>query len=89
MIASTKNDELFYDSMFSTHTMYNGYVHFYTRMVINRENKSFMTEQMTGKLFNDKPPVFFGLLYHSFGCSKIYFLDKERGFIRLRYDNRH
>ncbi|WP_299256744.1 hypothetical protein [uncultured Aquimarina sp.] len=62
----------------------------YTHMAINKgESKSFMTEQMTGKLFKDKPPVFFGLLYHSFGCSKIYFIEKERNFIRLRCDNRH
>ncbi|WP_299211626.1 type VI secretion system tube protein TssD [uncultured Aquimarina sp.] len=31
LIESTKNDELFYDWMFSTHTMYNGYVRFYKR----------------------------------------------------------
>lgn len=31
LIESTKNDELFYDWMFSTHTMYEGYVRFYKR----------------------------------------------------------
>jgi len=31
MVASTKNDELFYDWMFSTHIMNNGYVRFYKR----------------------------------------------------------
>ncbi|WP_299601065.1 type VI secretion system tube protein TssD [uncultured Aquimarina sp.] len=31
LVESTKNDELFYDWMFSTHTMYNGYVRFYKR----------------------------------------------------------
>ncbi|WP_298542351.1 type VI secretion system tube protein TssD [uncultured Aquimarina sp.] len=31
LIESSKNDELFYDWMFSTHTMYNGYVRFYKR----------------------------------------------------------
>ncbi len=31
LIESTKNDELFYDWMFSTHTTYNGYVRFYKR----------------------------------------------------------
>ncbi|WP_378184162.1 type VI secretion system tube protein TssD [Aquimarina sp. SS2-1] len=31
LIESTKDDELFYDWMFSTHTMYNGYVRFYKR----------------------------------------------------------
>ncbi|WP_405206383.1 type VI secretion system tube protein TssD [Aquimarina sp. LLG6339-5] len=31
LIESTKNDELFYDWMFSTHTMYNGYVRFFKR----------------------------------------------------------
>ncbi len=30
-IESSKNDELFYDWMFSTHTMYQGYVRFYKR----------------------------------------------------------
>ncbi|AXT50610.1 hypothetical protein D1818_07095 [Aquimarina sp. BL5] len=31
LIESTKNDELFYDWMFSTHTLYEGYVRFYKR----------------------------------------------------------
>ncbi|MBW1297000.1 type VI secretion system tube protein TssD [Aquimarina litoralis] len=31
LLESTKNDELFYDWMFSTHTTYNGYVRFYKR----------------------------------------------------------
>ncbi|AXT55403.1 hypothetical protein J8L88_05845 [Aquimarina sp. MMG015] len=31
LIESTKNDELFYDWMFSTHTTYNGYVRFFKR----------------------------------------------------------
>lgn len=31
LLESTRNDELFYDWMFSTHTVYNGYIRFYRR----------------------------------------------------------
>ncbi|WP_378184184.1 hypothetical protein [Aquimarina sp. SS2-1] len=61
----------------------------YTPMAIHGDNERLETEQMTGKLFKDRPSVFFGFLYHSFGCSKINFIDKDKNFVRLRCDNRH
>ncbi|MFD2909590.1 hypothetical protein ACFSX9_12705 [Flavobacterium ardleyense] len=48
-----------------------------------------LPEQWTGDLFKNKPPVFFGFLYQSFGCSAINFIEKPYNSIYLHCDNRH
>jgi hypothetical protein len=46
-------------------------------------------EQYAGILFNNLPPVIFGLQYESFGCPAIYFLDKQLEPLIIKCDNRH
>jgi hypothetical protein len=47
------------------------------------------TNQWTGKLFQNKPPVLFGFEYVSFGCPSILFLKSTEKDIYLSCDNRH
>ena len=42
-----------------------------------------------GRLFKNKPPVAFGFVWESFGCSIIDFLDKEELPVVILCDNRH
>ncbi len=66
---------------------------------INDEGSSFnslsgtetegINSQWTGKLFKNKPPVIFGFIYESFGCSSITFMDKTTSEITINCDNRH
>ena len=46
-------------------------------------------EQWTGNLFKNKPPVFFGFTYESFGCTNINFIENPSNSIYLHCDNRH
>ena len=46
-------------------------------------------EQWTGNLFKNKPPVFFGFTYESFGCTSINFIENPSNSIYLHCDNRH
>jgi len=45
--------------------------------------------QWTGYLFENKPPVIFGFLSYSFGCSGIDYIDEEEKGIYINCDNRH
>ena len=45
--------------------------------------------QYIGNLFKNKPPVVFGFMWESFGCSQIQFLDNNELPIRILCDNRH
>ncbi|WP_405399207.1 hypothetical protein [Maribacter sp. Asnod2-G09] len=45
--------------------------------------------QYIGNLFKNKPPVVFGFMWESFGCSQIQFLDKNELPIGILCDNRH
>ncbi len=45
--------------------------------------------QWTGNLFKDKPLVFFGFMYQSFGCESINFIDKQHNVVYIKCDNRH
>lgn len=46
-------------------------------------------EQWTGVLFKNKPPVFLGFLYESFGCTGIDFIENPRSRIYISCDCRH
>ncbi len=48
-----------------------------------------LNEIRTGNLFKNKPPVIYGLRYHSFSCRSIFFLDSSEPPIGIRCDNRH
>jgi hypothetical protein len=54
----------------------------------NQKNE-YGTEQWTGNLFKNKPPVFFGFTYESFGCPSINFIEKSGKEIYINCDNRH
>jgi hypothetical protein len=45
--------------------------------------------QFAGRLFKDKPPVFFGFQSHSAGCPYIYFIGDNEQRIEILCDNRH
>lgn len=45
--------------------------------------------QFAGRLFKNKPPVFFGFTSHSAGCPYIYFLGDTEQKIEILCDNRH
>lgn len=45
--------------------------------------------QYIGNLFKDMPPHLSGMLWHSFGCPGIYFMDDALSVIQIRCDNRH
>lgn len=53
------------------------------------ENNEYPSYQWTGNLFKGKPPVIFGFVSQSFGCSEITFLDKRYSEIYTNCDNRH
>jgi hypothetical protein len=56
----------------------------------NYDYPYFDLQQWTGKLFKDKPPVYFGFTYNSFGCPAITLMtNKEEDFIIINCDNRH
>ncbi|NRS90354.1 hypothetical protein HNQ02_003294 [Flavobacterium sp. 7E] len=55
---------------------------------VNDKNKN-LPVQWTGNLFKNKPPVFFGFLYESFGCISLNFIEKPENNIYIRCDNRH
>lgn len=54
----------------------------------NQKNEN-IPEQWTGNLFKNKPPVFFGFTYESFGCPSINFIHKAGKEIYINCDNRH
>lgn len=54
----------------------------------NQQNE-YGPQQWTGNLFKNKPPVFFGFTYESFGCPSINFIDKAGKEIYINCDNRH
>ncbi len=58
---------------------------------LNGVNKAYKGAalQWTGKLFKNKPPVFFGFLGVSFGCPTIQFVDEVEGDVWVKCDNRH
>ncbi len=45
--------------------------------------------QFAGQLFKNQPPVIFGFMYHSFGCSSIEFISEDQKKIYINCDNRH
>ncbi|WP_336702825.1 hypothetical protein [Chryseobacterium indologenes] len=45
--------------------------------------------QWTGHLFKGKPPVIFGFMAQSFGCTSISFLDQKEKDFPINCDNRH
>ena len=45
--------------------------------------------QFAGRLFKNQPPVIFGLMYQSFGCPGIDFIDPHKKGIYIHCDNRH
>lgn len=53
------------------------------------ENDEFNENQWTGNLFKGKPPVVFGFLSESFGCTAITFLDNSYPDLYTDCDNRH
>ena len=53
------------------------------------ESASIYNYQFTGKLFVNRPPVFFGFHEVSFGCDPIGFLKQDEADITIRCDNRH
>ena len=53
------------------------------------QKKESLPEQWTGNLFKNKPSVFFGFIYESFGCTSINFIEKPENNIYIRCDNRH
>ncbi len=54
----------------------------------NKKNE-YAHQQWTGVLFKNMPPVFFGFLYESFGCTSINFIEKPANSIYIHCDNRH
>ncbi len=52
-------------------------------------NDDYNDWQWTGRLFKDKPPVVFGFVSESFGCSSINFLDQSYPDFYIDCDNRH
>jgi hypothetical protein len=52
------------------------------------ENEN-LPQQWTGNLFKNKPAVFFGFQYHSFGCEGINFIENPGNSIYIYCDNRH
>jgi len=59
------------------------------RPALSDQAESDILEHWTGRLFKNKPKVFFGLQYHSFGCTEVGFIDQSVGSIWIRCDNRH
>lgn len=53
------------------------------------ENIEYPSYQWAGNLFKGKPPVIFGFVSQSFGCSEITFLDQKYSEIYTNCDNRH
>lgn len=45
--------------------------------------------QWAGQLFKDQPDVLYGLMFESFGCPSIYFMNQNYAPIYLACDNRH
>jgi len=60
-----------------------------TPLNIKNNNPQSYEKQWTGRLFKDKPPVLFGLMDFSFGCSFISFLEDQEPPLRILCDNRH
>lgn len=56
----------------------------YTREEFNGE-----AFQWTGRLFKDKPPVFFGFQWFSFGCPYIDLIQTPGSIVPILCDNRH
>lgn len=75
-------DKIFYESESSSLTPLKGADGAY--------NETFETpSQWTGKLFKNKPPVFFGFEWISFGCPAISIIDKSNEDIVIYCDSRH
>ena len=53
------------------------------------KKNEYTPQQWTGNLFKNKPPVYFGFLYESFGCTSINFIEKQANSIYIHCDNRH
>jgi len=56
---------------------------------IDNSSQTDLKEQWIGKLFKDKPEVFFGFEWVSFGCPNIIFLNSKEKDIYINCDNRH
>ena len=56
---------------------------------IQTEQEDRRNSQWTGTLFKNKPPVIFGFMSESFGCSVITLMEKAGGEIPINCDNRH
>ncbi|MDC1162080.1 hypothetical protein OAT18_01425 [Tenacibaculum sp.] len=57
---------------------------------LNNKNENSRYElQWTGAVFKGKPPILFGFVSHSFGCSTINFINQSEPPIILLCDNRH
>ncbi len=53
------------------------------------DREDFGYGQWTGKIFKNKPPMYYGFTSHSFGCQSIRFVDQKEPSIRILCDNRH
>ena len=84
IILNTDNNEILTDTTFEEGES----ASFAPISFVGQKNENgFM--QWTGNLFKNKPPVFFGFLYQSFGCENISFIEKHQNSIYIKCDNRH
>lgn len=68
---------------------YDGESSSFAPLHLANDDKVTRTLQWTGRLFKNKPTVFVGLTFHSFGCPAIDFIDLKEPSIRIYCDNRH
>ncbi len=58
--------------------------------IIEKDSKeNYYTNQWTGNIFKNKPPILFGFESVSFGCPSVCFVDKNTPCVYIRCDNRH
>lgn len=84
IIIDTKNNETLIDTTFEEGES----ASFAPLSFVGKKNENQFT-QWTGNLFKNKPPVFFGFMYESFGCESINFIEKQGDTIYIKCDNRH
>ena len=83
VIRSTDN------SVVCNHFYYHGESGSFAPLHLLNDDKVNETFQWTGRLFENKPLVFVGLKFQSFGCPAIDFIDTKEPGIIIRCDNRH
>ncbi|WP_439131158.1 SH3 domain-containing protein [Polaribacter sp.] len=61
----------------------------YLNALSTNKNKIDYYKAWTGNIFKNKPPIIYGLETHSFGCSKIKFIENKVAPIEILCNNRH